>query len=133
LNSIIYLYLFAPLVQKELEDYVHLTNCSIIRKQPHTNLPSGKSPNTIYHCEGTNCLLPLDEVGMNQVRTWMDEITISHPRLLSFIEEDEEQWASQLFEHCAFSDITLGFTVNLSNAWMVFRSMAEHIDEVPYL
>ncbi|KAG7535973.1 hypothetical protein FFLO_03571 [Filobasidium floriforme] len=132
-HRIIYLYLFAPLVQKELEDYVHLTNCSIIRKQPHTNLPSGKSPNTIYHCEGTNCLLPLDEVGMNQVRTWMDEITISHPRLLSFIEEDEEQWASQLFEHCAFLDITLGFTVNLSNAWMVFRSMAEHIDEVPYL
>ena len=121
--SIIYFFLFAPLVAKELEAYRLSTNRRPIRKQKNSALPCGDSPDTIFVSRGIDCRVKLREEAMVQVNQWMENL--GGESVLAFLDEVEMTWATVLFSQVGSP------VVSLNNIWATFRDMVNQLVASP--
>ena len=117
--SVIYFFLFAPLVAKELEAYRLSINRRPIRKQKNSALPCGDSPDTIFLSRGIDCRVNLQEEAMTQVDRWMGNL--GGESVLAFLDDEEMTWATVLYSQIGSP------VVSLNNVWAAFGDMVDQL------
>ncbi|KAF5379743.1 hypothetical protein D9615_005816 [Tricholomella constricta] len=114
-------WIWFPLIQRELDDFVDTQNNHRIRRQQEKNLPSGGTPNDFYrHPDrygGQSCLIDID---INVLDQLLDE-AVEGRRLMQYVDEEFEEIANTAYIAVGRPKITL------HSAWDVFRVLVDYI------
>ena len=113
------MWLWPPLMQRELDNFCYQANNCRVRKQKDKILPSGVSPDYAYDFPecfgGTDCLEPVD-VGI--VQEMLDSMQKEKDSMSDWgVPEEFADRAQQVYDTLGISEVTM------SNVWLVFSTM----------
>lgn len=114
-------WIWFPLVQRELDEFVDRQNAHRIRKQADVALPTGGRPDQFYQNPaqygGEECLIPVDMDEIDRLLAESDD-GISK---MSYVDADFEPLAEEAYKAIGSPCITV------ESAWPVFQKMANRL------
>ena len=117
------MWLWPPLMQKELDNFCYLSNNRRTRKQRDKILPSGVTPNYAYTCPerfgGHDCLQPVDVHIIDEILSDMcSEVSM----LMDWgVPADFAARAKEVFAGLGVKEI------KMDNVWLIFGAMLRYM------
>src|SRR6201999_3190311 len=104
------MFLWPPVMQKELNKFVHLVNHRRVRKQNDKNLPSGVTPSFSYtfpeRFGGRNCLLPVNMLIIEEI---LEDLKAEHDRNMDWgVPPEFRDRAEAAFDRLHITELTMG-------------------------
>ena|ERR1700753_90945 len=117
------MWLWPPLLQKELDDFCVLANNRRMRKQKEKLLPSGVTPNKAYSLPedfgGTDCLQPVD---LGIIQEILDDMRPEHEVLTDWgVSPEFAERAEAILRRLKIKEVTL------TTVWVIFASILSHL------
>ena len=121
LLSYLAMWLWPPLMQRELDKFCESANNRRMRKQKDKLLPSGVPPNIAYtfpeRFGGEECLQPIDR---NIVQEMLDGMQANHDALTDWgVPEDFATRAEAALNRLRVREVTM------TNVWLVFAGILQ--------
>lgn len=118
------LWLWPPLMQKELDRFRNSTNLRRVRKQKAKALPSGVSPHIAYTLpekyNGVDCLQPVDT---DLVDAILADMQPEKEALTDWgIPEEFDRRAQEIFDTLPVREVTM------QTVWITFSAMLQHLE-----